>query len=63
MEYIEKGLMTFVREYADYNISSVAFPKLGYGNGGLNWNEVKPLMEKYLKDLPIEVYIYLDKGK
>lgn len=63
MEYIEKGLMAFVRKYADYNISSVAFPKLGCGNGELNWNNVKPLMEKYLKDLPIEVYIYLDKGK
>ena len=63
MEYIEKGLMTFARKYADYNISSVAFPKLGCGNGELNWNEVKPLMEKYLKDLPIEVYIYLGKGK
>ncbi|MGN0242962.1 MAG: macro domain-containing protein [Lachnospiraceae bacterium] len=59
MEYIEKGLMTFVRKYADYNISSVAFPKLGCGNGELNWNDVKVLMEKYLKDLPIDVYIYL----
>ena len=63
MEYIEKGLMTFVRKYADYNISSVAFPKLGCGNGELNWNEVKPLMEKYLKDLPIDVFIYAGKGK
>ena len=58
LEYIEKGLMTFVRKYADYNITSIAFPKLGCGNGELNWDDVKPLMEKYLKDLPIDVYIY-----
>jgi len=62
MEYIEKGLVTFVQKYADYNISSVAFPKLGCGNGELAWNDVKELMEKYLKDLPIDVYIYLGKN-
>jgi appr-1-p processing domain protein len=63
LEYIEKGLMTFVRKYANYNISSIAFPKLGCGNGELDWNDVKPLMEKYLKDLPIEVFIYLGKSE
>lgn len=63
LEYIEKGLMTFVRKYADYNITSVAFPKLGCGNGELNWPEVKKLMEKYLGNLPIDVYVYLGKGE
>lgn len=62
MEYIEKGLATFVRRYADYNISSVAFPRLGCGNGELDWNDVKILMEKYLKNLPIDIYIYLGKN-
>ena len=63
LEYIEKGLMAFVRKYADYNISSIAFPKLGCGNGELDWKDVKVLMEKYLKDLPIDVYIYLGPGE
>lgn len=63
LEYVEKGLMAFARKYSDYNISSVAFPKLGCGNGELDWEEVKPLMEKYLKDLPIDVYIYLKKDE
>ena len=62
MEYIEKGLMAFQRKYADYNITSIAFPKLGCGNGELDWKQVKPLMEKYLKELPIDVYIYLSPG-
>ena len=61
LEYIEKGLMAFVRKYADYNITSIAFPKLGCGNGELNWTDVKAVMEKYLKDIPIDVYIYLGK--
>lgn len=63
LEYIEKGLTTFVRRYADYNISSIAFPRLGCGNGELDWKDVKLLMEKYLKELPIDVFIYLGKGE
>ncbi|MBR3244543.1 MAG: macro domain-containing protein [Parasporobacterium sp.] len=60
IEYIEKGLQEFCDKYADYNIVSVAFPKLGCGNGGLDWKDVKKLMEKYLCPLPIDIYIYLD---
>lgn len=61
IEYIEKGLETFKNKYRYYNISSIAFPKLGCGNGGLDWEDVKPVMEKHLKDLPIDVYVYLDE--
>ena len=59
LEYIEKGLMKFVQTYAEKNITSIAFPRLGCGNGELNWADVKPIMERYLKKLPIDVYIYL----
>lgn len=59
MEYIEKGLIKFVNTYANKNITSIAFPMLGCGNGELLWDDVKPLMEKYLKPLPINIYIYL----
>ena len=32
---------------------------LGSSNGGLDWEtQVKPMMESYLKDLPIEVRIH-----
>lgn len=60
IEYIEEGLKKFVQHYEEKGIDSIAFPPLGCGNGGLNWeSEVKPLMERYLKDLPIEVYVHL----
>ncbi len=62
IEYIEKGLEKFVKIYAEKNISSIAFPKLGCGNGELNWADVKILMEKYLTSLPIDIYVYLKSG-
>lgn len=60
VEYIEAGLEEFVRTYDKYGISTVSFPQLGCGNGELDWErQVQPLMERYLKDLPIPVYIHL----
>jgi len=60
VEYIEAGLRKFVEHYTDYGISSVSFPQLGCGHGELNWEpQVRPVMERYLQDLPIPVYIHL----
>ncbi|MBK8259528.1 MAG: macro domain-containing protein [Polyangiaceae bacterium] len=59
LEYIEAGLKKFADTYAAHGIVSISFPQLGCGNGGLSWNEVQPLMDKYLRDLPIPVYIHV----
>lgn len=59
LEYIEAGLQKFVATYAEKGITSIAFPRLGCGNGGLDWELVRPMMEQYLKRLPIPVYIYV----
>jgi O-acetyl-ADP-ribose deacetylase (regulator of RNase III) len=59
-EYIERGLQKFVDTYAVKGITSIAFPELGCGNGGLDWEGVvRPLMEQYLGKLPIDVFIYV----
>jgi len=60
LAYIEAGLKKFVDTYEERKIKSISFPQLGVGNGGLDWEkEVRPLMEHYLKGLPINVYIHL----
>lgn len=41
-------------------LRSVALPKLATGVGGLNWNEVKPLIRNQLGELGIPIYIYGD---
>lgn len=63
IEWVEQGLKYFVDHYQRGGITSVAFPKLGCSNGGLEWNIVSPLMEKYLKDLDIDVFICEDTEK
>lgn len=40
-------------------LSSVALPRLATGVGGLNWEEVYPLIKKHLGDLPIPVLVYV----
>ena len=59
-EFIELGLKKFADNWQRLGIESIAFPRLGCGNGGLDWEVVRPIMEKYLKPLPIQVFIYLD---
>lgn len=63
MEYIEMGLQKFVANWDKLGADSIAFPRLGCGNGGLDWNDVQPLMEKYLKNIPLQIYIYVDNYK
>lgn len=63
LEYIENGLAYLHNAimsncYACAGFS-FAFPKLGCGCGQLDWNsDVKPIVEKYLSDLPCICYIY-----
>lgn len=60
LEDIDAGLRAFVAQHQAYDLTSVAFPQLGCGNGELDWeSQVRPLMERHLGPLPIDVYIHL----
>lgn len=59
VEYIRDGLEDLVRVIRDNNIRSVAVPPLGSGNGGLNWSQVRPLVESALSvvtNLRVEIF-------
>ena len=58
-EYIDSGLSYFAKNYKDLNIQSCAFPRIGCGLGGLDWEKVKALLEKHLGDLDIEIEVYV----
>ena len=38
--------------------TSMALPRLATGVGGLEWQDVKPLMEEKLADLEIPIFVY-----
>lgn len=59
---IERGLDIVLEEYRDWGIESIAFPPLGCGNGGLDWEVVGPIMYQKLSKLGIPVEIYAPFG-
>ena len=56
--YIEKGLDDLIRVISNYQIDSIAIPPLGSGNGGLNWEIVKTMIEDKLASLQIDIMVY-----
>ena len=58
LDYIEAGLEKFVNTYKEKGITEIAFPLLGCTNGGLNYQEVLPIMVNTLNSLDIDVKIY-----
>lgn len=52
IEDIHTGLKALVLEVQQLGITSIAIPALGCGNGGLDWVEVKHLIESAFAELP-----------
>lgn len=63
MEDIESGLIDLVEVIRRNNIQSIAIPPLGSGLGGLEWDDVRPRIEKALAALSqVKVLLYEPKG-
>lgn len=58
LHWIKDGLRDLHQKVQALKIGSIALPPLGCGNGGLNWDDVKPLIIEALSDLDINVYVY-----
>jgi O-acetyl-ADP-ribose deacetylase (regulator of RNase III) len=56
---VEAGLQDLLETIRRLNIRSIAIPPLGCGNGGLDWNEVRPRIEAAFAQLPeVEVKVF-----
>ena len=63
IEDIESGLIALAQEVQERGIKSIAIPPLGSGLGGLEWGDVRPLIEATLNEVPdLKVLIYQPKG-
>jgi len=55
---IAAGLPDLIRQVAALGVQSIALPPLGCGSGGLDWHDVRPLIEGAFRALP-EVRVLL----
>lgn len=63
MEDVDSGLKALVEEVKRLRIQSIALPPLGCGNGGLDWNAVRPRIEHAFSELPdVEVQLFAPAG-
>lgn len=63
VEDVEAGLVALVDEVRTRGICSIAIPPLGSGLGGLDWSQVRPLIERAFAILPeVEVQIFEPAG-
>jgi O-acetyl-ADP-ribose deacetylase (regulator of RNase III) len=59
LEWIRAGLKDLRRVILEKEIKSIAVPPLGSGNGGLDWEDVRPIIKDELSELPeVEVIVY-----
>jgi O-acetyl-ADP-ribose deacetylase (regulator of RNase III) len=63
MEDIQAGLSALAEEIQKRGIHSIAVPPLGCGNGGLNWADVLPVIQKALGNFQnVNVLVYPPAG-
>jgi O-acetyl-ADP-ribose deacetylase (regulator of RNase III) len=56
---IDMGLKDLVRVVHELGITSIAVPPLGCGNGGLDWNDVEPMILRAFESIPaVDVLLY-----
>jgi O-acetyl-ADP-ribose deacetylase (regulator of RNase III) len=64
LEWITEGLADLSRVIAEKGIRSVALPPIGCGNGGLNWADVRPEIERTLGSLDdVDVQVFEPTAK
>jgi O-acetyl-ADP-ribose deacetylase (regulator of RNase III) len=63
IEDVKAGLVALIKEVKQLAIRSIAVPPLGCGLGGLDWNEVRPMIEAAFAELPgVRVLLFAPAG-
>ena len=63
LEDVQSGLQALVHEVRTRGIRSIAIPPLGSGLGGLDWEDVRPLIAAAMEQLPdVQVEVFEPGG-
>ncbi len=64
VSHVRHALQALAKEIQAEGIESIALPRLATGVGGLDWDEVRPVIKETLGALKIPVYVYtrFEKG-
>jgi O-acetyl-ADP-ribose deacetylase (regulator of RNase III) len=57
-EYIALGLIALLNYLKANPLKSIAIPALGCGNGGLDWQVIKPMLTGILSELSMDIIVY-----
>lgn len=58
IEYIQDGLDALINELPGLGVKTIALPPLGCGNGGLDWQIVKKVIEEKLSNSEYEFLVF-----
>ncbi|MFO1188706.1 MAG: macro domain-containing protein [Alphaproteobacteria bacterium] len=59
VSHVNHALKALAKLVQSEKLSSVALPRLATGVGGLDWADVKPLIESHLGGVGVPVYVYV----
>jgi O-acetyl-ADP-ribose deacetylase (regulator of RNase III) len=63
LEDVATGLDDLVRVVAELGVTSVAIPPLGCGSGGLDWADVRPLIDRACARMPqVRMVVFAPAG-
>lgn len=57
-DYVRFGLVHLKKSYVGMGIQSLALPALGCGLGGLEWSNVKLMIQESMGELPISIEVF-----
>lgn len=60
LKHVREALRALAQLAESEKFTSLALPRLATGVGGLDWQDVKPLIEQRLGTLGIPVYVYAE---
>ena len=62
LDWIRDGAVELSKRASEWGLKSVAMPQVGCGLGGLNWDDVRPLLEQVLAPNELDIIVYGQHG-